>query len=279
MEIIRGFLLAGYRITFASAAQKTPYSAELKSLGVKEQHVELNHSSFDEFLTESRPDLVIFDRFMVEEQYGWRVASQLPKTIRILDTEDLHSLRRSREGAVSKGLEFSLSSWKQSDLAKRELASIWRSDLSLIISQFEYDILKSEFDISDQLLQYLPFIENSNSMQIERAATSFEERKDFIWIGNGKHNPNADALLWLKQAIRLYSQPSAWKEARQAGREALELLLDENHFEKLLARIDTLSQQLSEERAENFIGAMLWHHSMSSTRYFTKWIEAKNSKS
>ncbi|MEM7380802.1 MAG: glycosyltransferase [Bacteroidota bacterium] len=387
MELIRGFLQAAYRITFASAAQKTPYSAELEALGVKEEHIELNHSSFDEFLIKSKPDIVLFDRFMVEEQYGWRVASRLPEAIRILDTEDLHSLRRSREEAVSKGLDFSLKSWKKSDLAKREMASIWRSDLSLIISKFEYAILKSAFDISDQLLQYLPFIEHSNPNRKVEGEVAFEERKDFIWIGNGKHSPNADALVWLKQAIwpeirkalpsaelhiygayfsdklkalhepalgflvkgwiedapevlsrarvsliplrygaglkgkiieamktgtpcvtttigsegifseespsdnvtesadefaksaiRLYTDPSAWKKAQQAGREALELLLDENHFEKLLARVDTLSRQLSDERADNFIGAMLWHHSMSSTKYFTKWIEAKNAK-
>jgi hypothetical protein len=33
---------------------------------------------------------VLFDRFMMEEQFGWRVAENCPNALRILDTEDLH---------------------------------------------------------------------------------------------------------------------------------------------------------------------------------------------
>jgi hypothetical protein len=58
--------------------------------------IELNSSSFDDFIGELKPDVVLFDRFMVEEQYGWRVAENCPNAIRILDTEDLHFLRNAR---------------------------------------------------------------------------------------------------------------------------------------------------------------------------------------
>ena len=54
--------------------------------------IELNNASFDVFVKELNPTIVLFDRFMMEEQFGWRVAENCPDAIRILDTEDLHCL-------------------------------------------------------------------------------------------------------------------------------------------------------------------------------------------
>ncbi|MGC6433028.1 MAG: glycosyltransferase, partial [Crocinitomicaceae bacterium] len=61
-------------ITFASAAIINNHSFDLNSIGVKTQSIELNNSSFDRFVKELQPIIVVFDRFMTEEQYGWRVS-------------------------------------------------------------------------------------------------------------------------------------------------------------------------------------------------------------
>jgi hypothetical protein len=45
------------------------------------------------FVKQLQPSIVLFDRFMIEEQFGWRVAENCPNAVRILDTEDLHCLR------------------------------------------------------------------------------------------------------------------------------------------------------------------------------------------
>ena len=37
-----------------------------------------SHSSFDDFLKRIQPDIVLFDRFIMEEQFGWRVAEICP---------------------------------------------------------------------------------------------------------------------------------------------------------------------------------------------------------
>jgi hypothetical protein len=42
---------------------------------------------------ELNPAVVLFDRFMMEEQFGWRVSENCPDALRLLDTEDLHCLR------------------------------------------------------------------------------------------------------------------------------------------------------------------------------------------
>ncbi|SPZ87777.1 Uncharacterized protein conserved in bacteria [Sphingobacterium multivorum] len=96
MQLIETFINRSYQITFASAAAKSPYSAPLQSLGIQEQTIVLNSNSFDEFIAQLKPDIVVFDRFMVEEQYGWRVAQHCPNALRVLDTEDLHFLRQAR---------------------------------------------------------------------------------------------------------------------------------------------------------------------------------------
>lgn len=45
---------------------------------------------------------MLFDRFMTEEQFGWRVDEICPEAVKILDTEDLHFLRKTRIEAFKK---------------------------------------------------------------------------------------------------------------------------------------------------------------------------------
>ena len=58
-----------------------------------------------------------------------------------LKTEDLHFLRSARKEAYKQDQKLTLN-LLMNDLAKRELASIYRSDLTLIISKFEFKLLK-----------------------------------------------------------------------------------------------------------------------------------------
>src|SRR5690606_12663340 len=95
------------------------------------------------------------DRFVSEEQFGWRVSQECPNAVQILDTEDLHFLRSAREKAFKKKEEINL----YNETTIREIASILRCDLSLIISEFEMNLLLNEFHIAPELLYYLPFIE------------------------------------------------------------------------------------------------------------------------
>ena len=144
MQLIEVFQSANYDITFASACSKTDHAFDLLSIGVKTENIILNDSSFDTFVKNLDPTIVLFDRFMVEEQFGWRVAEQCPDALRLLDTEDLHSLRKGRQQALKDNKSFD-KSYLQNDTAKREIASILRCDLSFIISQVEIEILVNQF--------------------------------------------------------------------------------------------------------------------------------------
>lgn len=201
LQIIQFFKEQGYHITFSSAAAKTSYSASIEEPGIDTAQITLNHISFDHFIKELNPQIVLFDRFLTEEHFGWRVAQQLPKAIRIIDTQDLHSLRKSREMALKEGAAFTSSYWLRQELTKRELASIFRSDLSLIISSFEMDWLCKHLPIDPSLLCYLPFVLNDKEVLAADSEITFEERSDFVFIGNGKHPPNIDAIEYLKKSI------------------------------------------------------------------------------
>jgi len=197
MQLISLFLEQNLEVHFASAAGKSAYSADLKSLGVQEHDIDLNNSSFDVFVRNLNPVFVLFDRFIIEEQFGWRVRENCPNALTVLDTEDLHFLRKAREFAYKKNKEIDLYTVD----AKRELASILRCDLSLIISKEEFNLLTQQFHIPPGLLHYLPFLENEISKDDKQLWKSFEERKNFIFIGNFLHEPNWQAVLTLKKEI------------------------------------------------------------------------------
>jgi len=197
MQLISFFLENKYQITFACSIPKTTYSYNLNSLGIKTVEIELNNSSFDSFIMKLKPHIVLFDQFITEEQFGWRVADNYPDAVRILDTEDLHFLRLARELAFEKKEKINLIN----DTTKREIASIYRSDLSFIISKSEMELLKKEFKIDSKLLHYIPFLQTKITVNTLKLFPSFKKRQHFITMGNFKHKPNYESVLYLKKEI------------------------------------------------------------------------------
>lgn len=201
LQLIDLFSDHGFETHFASAAVKNKNSDDLKEKVVESHEIKLNNSSFDTFVKELNPAIVLFDRFMTEEQYGWRVAEQCPDTIRVLDSEDLHSLRHTRQKQFKKGVSFEPKFMYREEITKREIASIYRSDLTLIISSFEMELLKEYFQLTDKSLHYLPFLYAPLNEQCLSDWPNYEERSGFIMIGNYLHEPNRDAIQWLKDKI------------------------------------------------------------------------------
>lgn len=380
LQLIELFKEFGYKITFASTALNIEFSEDLSNIGVVTKSIQLNSSTFDEYIKVLNPDIVLFDRFMVEEQFGWRVNENCPKALKILDTEDLHFLRYARQNAVKENRDFILDDIF-SDIAKREIASILRCDLSLMISEYEIELLQSKFKISKDILFYLPIFANKLD-----ANPSYSDREDFIFIGNFLHEPNWDCVKYMSEiiwpilhtklpkakllvygayasqkvlelhkpkqnfyimgraenaenvmkkakvvlapirfgagikgklieamqcgtpsvtssigaeaindnlnwngfirnnpdefvdaAVSLYKEENSWLHCQKNGYEILE-----KRFNKLSYKIDfidlvnSLAENIKQHRNENFIGSILQHHSVSSTKYMSKWIEEKN---
>lgn len=200
LQLIDFFIAEGDQVIFACAASKTEYSFDLRQKGVTEREIELNDDGFNIFLQEIAPDMVLFDRFVMEEQYGWRVQQECPDALRILDMEDLHCLRHARQMAVKTGQVFQTSDLF-TDMAKREIAAILRCDLSLIISEVEMKILTETFHLDPSLIYYLPFLEENLEETDLKNWKSYEERAGFVFIGNYLHEPNWHTLQTLKTKI------------------------------------------------------------------------------
>lgn len=194
MQIIKSFQIAEYEIHFACASLASKFSYPLSSIGVQTHHIQLNDDHFNLLLQREQFNVVLYDRFHIEEQYGWRVNQELPKALTILDTEDIHFLRKAREKAI-------VSTTKADEClygkdAIREIAAIYRCDLTLIISSKEMEILQSEYSIPQSILCYFPLcIDNL----LTKEDVSFQERNDFMFIGNGNHAPNVDAVKYLHE--------------------------------------------------------------------------------
>jgi len=178
-------------IHFATAATESDRSFSLEQIGLQKHTIVLNDTSFNDFVAQLNPQIVMYDRFMTEEQFGWRVKQMCPKCVTILDTEDLHFVRRARAEAFKKN---EVVNYDTPD-CYRELSAIYRCDLSVIISKVEYDLLINHFQIPEKQLLYLPFIEDRISDELPK----FEQRKHLMFIGNFIHNPNYQTVLELKK--------------------------------------------------------------------------------
>jgi O-antigen biosynthesis protein len=193
MELLRAFREADWPTTFATAAAASPHAADLHGMDVACHKIAVNDSGFDSWVKELNPELVVFDRYMIEEQFGWRVDQQCPGAIRVLDTSDLHSLREARRVQLTKGGDLDLFN----HIALREVAAIFRSDLSLIISEYEIDLLQNVFQVPANQLSYLPLMLPEPNVE----SPGFAARKHFVMIGNYLHEPNWDAVQWCCREI------------------------------------------------------------------------------
>lgn len=200
MQLIGLFLEQGWKLSFASASTESELAAPLDE-AIAKYRVQINDAAFDDLLKTIDPTIVLFDRFTTEEQFGWRVAEHCPSAMRVLDTIDLHGLRNARHDAIKAGRDFKNSDLLRSETARREIASIYRCDLSLVVSPIEMELLKTVFGVPEQLLYYLPLFYDVPTKAQTADWPRFSERQHFLSIGNFLHEPNWDAVLYLKNAV------------------------------------------------------------------------------
>lgn len=191
MQWLELFLSNDFAITYASTSSSGGFSADISGYVVQKMVVKVNDTSFDTFVQDLQPTVVLYDRFMTEEQFSWRVRAASPQTVHLLETQDLHFLREARE----KNISFF------STTAKRELAAILRCDLSFLISEFEMQLLHHNFPFVSDKIHYFPLCYKRNTSW----KLGTHQRTGFCFIGNFLHAPNRDAVLFLKKI---------WKEIR-----------------------------------------------------------------
>ena len=183
LALIQSFKNAKYQVHFGCTTDKTPLGDPFIEDAIIVHKIALNCNSFDELILDLRPEVVLFDRFISEEQFGWRVYKNLPQCYTLLNTEDLHSLRLSR----SNGKE---EEWETTDTFKREIASFYRVDKVLIISREEINRLTALLPSIGSKLIYTPLIVHRR----EIATTNNRKPWSFVFFGSGKHPGNKATL-------------------------------------------------------------------------------------
>ena len=200
LDILTTLQQAG-EVHIASAANPTEYSLNFQDAGITAHQIQLNDDGFDAWLSALAPDCVVFERFMTEEQFGWRVSNVCPQAMRVLDTSDLHCLRAAREQQVKQADRHPDTAPAEPDLfndmALRELAAIMRCDLTLMISSAETQLLETRFGVSSALLHTTSFM--LTPLPDPEIWPGFTERQHLILLGNFRHAPNRDATRWLRE--------------------------------------------------------------------------------
>ena len=82
---------------------------------------------------------------------------------------------------------------------------------------------------------------------------------------------------FINLAVSNYAQESQWD---QNCKEGLALIAEyfswEQRASAVLETIESYALNKEEYSAQNPVGQMLWHQSLQSSKYLSKWIEAKN---
>jgi glycosyltransferase involved in cell wall biosynthesis len=81
----------------------------------------------------------------------------------------------------------------------------------------------------------------------------------------------------VKASVTLYVNKENWLAAQQNGISILNNRFNKNVFsEKFTSQLKFLEKNKVQHRRRNFIGQILQHQSIQSTKYMSKWIEEKN---
>jgi len=122
--------------------------------------------------------------------------------------------------------------------------------------------------------------------------------KDALWSGNDAEDQeedwggrwrSLDAASFARDAVALHEDADAWERARARGYVLIdELFSAERNLtavrsatEALFVARDGTSEDatgtttLESRRARDYVGGALWHHTLRSTEYFSRWIEMK----
>ncbi len=92
---------------------------------------------------------------------------------------------------------------------------------------------------------------------------------------NGFVEDNQEAFT--QKAVELYTKAEVWKDKQNNGFKVLNHRFDKSNFKDEFAqKIEDLRTDLKSHRQNNFIGNILQHQTLQSTKYLSKWIEEKN---
>jgi len=205
------------KITYVSMSAPCEHSKMLNDRGIETFTCHANkEADFVKVLDHAKPTTIVFDRYFIEEMFSFHCQKHCPQAMRVLDMQDVHSLRTYRQKMVVEGKTEDLN-----DVAAlypdstyepllRELAAILRSDLTLVCSPIELNLLEKVYGVPKRLLCEAGFFQPKSPYK--DSGPGFGARRHAMMIGNFKHPPNLDSVQWacrtLWPQVRLQMQDS-----------------------------------------------------------------------
>lgn len=192
---MRIFLQLGYEVTFISADMPDHagrYTDELRQLGIvcpvapefasARDFIEVHGKTFD---------LAFVYRASVANDLLPLLRQSAPQAKIVFDTVDLHFLREQRAADLIGSAPALIEAER---LKETELDVMRRADATILLSQYEYDLVGKLAPEASRIL--IPIVR-----PVPGRLAGFDDRHGVLFVGGFKHAPNVDAVHFLCGSI------------------------------------------------------------------------------
>ena len=187
---------------------KSDYIQKFKDLGVNvyEPSIDANGDlvTKEGFITQiaTKIDLAWLHRPMVFSKFQSIVKTANPNIKLVFDMVDFHYIRLLREYEISKNETLKVEAEK---FLKIELENSEIADTVIAISTTDQTLLKTHFNTDHKVV----LISNIHQhLGKSNSFNGFESRKNLLFVGSFRHDPNKDAVKYLKEQI----MPIVWQQ-------------------------------------------------------------------
>lgn len=187
---------------------KSDYIQKFKDLGVNVYQPSIDQKgqlvTKEDFIKLITPkiDVAWLHRPTIFSKFQSLVKTANPNIKLVFDMVDFHYVRLLREYELNKDEALKAEAEK---FLKIELENCKNADVVIAISTTDKELLKQHFNTDEKVVlisnihQHIDKSDNFNS---------FENRKDLLFVGSFRHDPNSDAVKYLKENV----MPLVWKD-------------------------------------------------------------------
>jgi len=187
---------------------KSDYIQKFKDLGVNVYQPSIDQKgqlvTKEDFIKLIAPkiDVAWLHRPTIFSKFQSLVKTANPNIKLVFDMVDFHYVRLLREYELNKDEALKAEAEK---FLKIELENCKNADVVIAISTTDKELLKQHFNTDEKVV----LISNIHQ-HIDKSYNfnSFEKRNDLLFVGSFRHDPNSDAVKYLKENI----MPLVWKD-------------------------------------------------------------------
>lgn len=204
-EMLKIIVAQGHAVTFIArnGQDQERYVAELQQMGIEVYATDpdkmrqlgfaLDAPAIDlpRLLQETRYDLAILSFYEIAEQYLKDIRCFSPETQIYVDTVDVHFLREERQATLYGDKQMLR---KAARTKERELAIYRQADALITVTEEDRRHLLAE--VPEAIIHVVP-----NIHDVSHHVPPWREREGLLFVGNFRHPPNVDAVLYFCQEV------------------------------------------------------------------------------